>query len=75
MDNKKQETSNNNDTANLGIFIVMWRNWIIPLMIVTAAAIVLRVGFGYIDNIVFNDYFAGWLSCMIWFWARDYYAT
>ena len=44
---------------------VIWRNWIVPIFIALVVSIVLRVVFMHIPkNILTNEFFAGWLSCV-----------
>ena len=54
---------------------VIWRNWIVPVFISLVVSIITRVIFHYIpENIITNEFMAGWISCVTFYVAYKRYA-
>ncbi len=58
----------------LFLFIVILCKYILPILIASIVATILRVAFSYIDSILFNDFLAGWISYAVWDYYNSYYA-
>ena len=57
------------------LFNVIWRNWILPIIITVAFAVPLMLVFHLIpDNVLTTDFLAGWLSLIVWEQANKRYA-
>lgn len=64
-----------NKQGNECLAAVIWRNWILPFIITLVAMLVLIIAFQIIPkNSITTDFFAGWISCVVWFTARKHYA-
>jgi hypothetical protein len=60
---------------NSFLYSVIWRNWIVPIFITLVVSIATRIIFHYIpENIVTNEFFAGWISCQTFYVAHKRYA-
>ena len=73
MDSTNNESNTETQFCKGG---VMWRNWVLPFIITLVVLIIVRVTFSFLpENILYNDFLAGWIGAMAWFFSRDFYAT
>lgn len=55
---------------------VMWRNLGLSFIITLVVSLIARITFSFIpDNILFNDFLAGWIGCLTWFSCMAFYDT
>ena len=60
-------------TGNLPILNIVWRKFLIPIMIALVVGVLTKVLFGLLpENMLLNDFSAGWISCVLYYSSQSY---
>ena len=64
-----EERNKNEEVEQKALFIdsVIWRNWILPMSIGVIAGVLFKIAFIAME---WNEFFAGYWTCMVYFIAH-----